>query len=131
MAARYITEYGMEQHMDAIREIYQVKRNAMIAALEKYMPADAGISWTEPEGGLFLWVRLPKGIDTEEMFPRAIERKVAYVVGSAFYVDGNGKNAMRLCFSLNTLEEIDEGIERLAAVVREEIAASKVGSLLP
>ena len=91
MAARYITEYGMEQHLDAIRGIYQVKRNAMIAALEKYMPADAGISWTEPEGGLFLWVRLPEGIDTEEMFPRAIERKVAYVVGSAFYVDGTGR----------------------------------------
>ncbi len=131
MAARYITEYGMDQHLDEIREVYQVKRNAMIAALEKHMPADAGISWTEPEGGIFLWVRLPEGIDTEEMFPRAIERKVAYVVGSAFYVDGNGKNAMRLCFSLNTVEEIDEGIERLATVVREEIAANKVGSLLP
>jgi 2-aminoadipate transaminase len=130
MAARYIKEYGMEGHLKEIREVYRIKRNAMIAALEKYMPRDAGISWTHPEGGLFLWVRLPEGIDTEEMFPRALERKVAYVIGNAFFVDGDGKNTMRLSFSLNTVEEIDEGIRRLAEVVREELAAKQVGNLV-
>jgi 2-aminoadipate transaminase len=130
MAARYIKEYGMEGHLKEIREVYRIKRNAMIAALEKYMPRDAGISWTHPEGGLFLWVRLPEGIDTEEMFPRALERKVAYVIGNAFFVDGDGKNTMRLSFSLNTVEEIDKGIRRLAEVVREELAAKQVGNLV-
>jgi 2-aminoadipate transaminase len=127
MAARYIKEYGMEQHLEAVRQIYRVKRDAMIAALERYMPADEGITWTHPEGGLFLWVRLPKEIDTEAMFPRAIEHKVAYVVGSAFYPDGNGHNEMRLSFSLGSVEQIDEGIKRLAEVVQAELSANKVG----
>ena len=125
MAARYIKEYGMEEHLKTIREIYHVKRDAMVAALEKYMPKDEGITWTNPEGGLFLWVRFPEDIDTEEMFPRALENNVAYVIGNAFYVDGCGKNEMRLSFSLGTPERIEEGIKRLAKVVREELAAKR------
>ncbi|HHR85435.1 MAG TPA: PLP-dependent aminotransferase family protein [Candidatus Acetothermia bacterium] len=123
IAARYIKEYGMEEHLKNIREIYHVKRDAMVAALEKYMPKDEGITWTNPEGGLFLWMRLPEEIDTEEMFPRALENKVAYVIGNAFYVDGRGRNEMRLSFSLGTPERIEEGIKRLAKVVSEELAA--------
>jgi len=130
IAARYIKEYGMEEHLESIRHCYRAKRNAMIAALEKYMPADEGITWTRPEGGLFLWVRLPEGIDTEEMFPRAIEQKVAYVIGNAFYTDGRGRNEMRLSFSLGTEEEIEEGIRRLAQVVRAEIASKKKQAVL-
>jgi len=125
IAARYIKEYGMEEHLKTIREIYHVKRDAMVAALEQYMPKDEGITWTNPEGGLFLWVRLPEDIDTEEMFPRALENSVAYVIGNAFYVDGCGKNEMRLSFSLGTPERIEEGIKRLAKVVREELAAKR------
>jgi len=127
MAARYIKEYGIEQHLEEVREVYRVKRDAMIAALERYMPADEGITWTHPEGGLFLWVRLPEVIDTEAMFPRAIEHRVAYVVGSAFYPDGNGYNEMRLSFSLGSVEQIEEGIKRLAGVVQAELAARRVG----
>ena len=129
IAARYITEYKMEEHLEQIRECYHIKRNAMLAALEKYMPVEDGVSWTRPDGGLFLWVRLPERIDTEEMFPRAIDKEVAYVIGSAFYPDGGrqGRNEMRLSFSLNTPEEIEEGIRRLSEVVREEIAAKRVG----
>jgi len=123
IAARYIKEYGMEEHLKKIREMYHVKRDAMVAALEKYMPKDEGITWTNPEGGLFLWMRLPEEIDTEEMFPRALENKVAYVIGNAFYVDGRGRNEMRLSFSLGTPERIEEGIKRLAKVVSEELAA--------
>lgn len=130
IAARYINEYGMEEHLESIRQCYRKKRNAMIAALEKYMPADEGITWTRPEGGLFLWVRLPQGIDTEEMFPRAIEQKVAYVIGNAFYTDGRGRNEMRLSFSLGTEDEIEEGIRRLAQVVRAEIASKKKQAVL-
>ena len=127
LAARYIKDYGMEDHLRILRERYRAKRDAMIAALEKYMPTEEGITWTRPDGGLFLWVRLPEVIDTEEMFPRALEHKVAYVIGRAFYVDGGGKNTMRLSFSVNSEDEIEEGIKRLCQVVREELAAKRVG----
>lgn len=127
LAARYIKDYGMEDHLRILRERYRAKRDAMIAALEKYMPTEEGITWTRPDGGLFLWVRLPEEVDTEEMFPRALEHNVAYIVGSAFYVDGGGKNTMRLSFSVNSEDEIEEGIKRLCQVVREELAAKRVG----
>jgi 2-aminoadipate transaminase len=128
LTARYMTECDFEEHLELIRRRYRSKRDAMVAALEKYMPKDEGITWTRPEGGLFLWVRLPEGIDTEEMFPRALEHKVAYVIGSAFFADGSGKNTMRLSYSVTNEPEIDEGIKRLASLVREQIAAHKVGS---
>jgi len=122
LAAHYMKRCGLEQHLETIRSVYRVKRDAMIAALERYMPQHEGISWTHPDGGLFLWVRLPEGLDTGEMFRRAIEHNVAYVTGSAFYVDGGGKNTMRLSYSVVTEEQIDEGIKRLAVLIREELA---------
>ena len=127
MAARYINEYGMDEHLRMVRACYRKKRDMMIAALERYMPQNEGITWTHPDGGLFLWVCLPDEIDTGKMFPRAIENKVAYVTGSEFYPNGGGENAMRLSFSLNSEAKIDEGIRRLAKVVREELAAKRVG----
>lgn len=127
LAARYIRDYGIEDHLRLLRERYHAKRDAMVAALEKYMPPDEGISWTCPDGGLFLWVRLPEGVDTEEMFPHALEHKVAYIIGSAFHIDGSGRNTMRLSFSVTSEEEIEEGIKRLSQVVREELAAQRVG----
>lgn len=128
LAARYILDYGLDQHLDEIRPIYHQKRNAMINALEKYMPKDEGIRWTKPDGGLFIWLWMPDFIDTNEMLTRAIEIKVAYVPGSAAYVDGTGHNTMRLSFSASTPERIDEGIRRLAEVVKAEIAAKKGAS---
>lgn len=126
LAARYMSDYGLEQHLDDIRPIYREKRNAMISALEKYMPKDEGIRWTTPDGGLFVWAWLPEGIDTKEMMPRAIENKIAYVPGAAAFVDGTGHNTMRLSYSSSTLEQIDEGIRRLAEVVKAEIASKVV-----
>jgi len=128
LAARYMLDYGLDQHLEDIRPIYREKRNAMIDALEKYMPKDEGIRWTKPDGGLFVWVWLPDGIDTGQMIVRAIERKVAYVPGAAAFVDGSGQNTMRLSFSSSTTEQIEEGIRRLADVVRAEIAAKAVSA---
>ena len=127
LAGRYFADCDMDAHLKILRERYRSKCETMIAALEKYMPVEEEIQWTRPNGGLYLWVTLPEAIDTEEMFPRALEEKVAYVIGRAFCVDGGGKNAMRLSFSVNTEEEIEEGIKRLSRVVREEITARKVG----
>ncbi|MFC2105267.1 PLP-dependent aminotransferase family protein [Candidatus Bipolaricaulota bacterium] len=128
LAARYMLDYGLDQHLDEIRPLYHEKRDAMIDALEKYMPKDEDIRWTHPDGGLFIWVWLPDGIDTQEMLARAIEIKVAYVPGASAFVDGTGHNTMRLAFSSSTPEQIDEGIRRLAGVVKEEIASKMVGA---
>ncbi len=122
MAALYLKRHDLSAHIASIRLLYRKKRDAMLRALERYMPA--GVEWTRPQGGLFLWVRLPQGVDTERMLPRALERKVAYVSGAPFCVEGSCANAMRLCFSIATLEQIEEGIRRLAEVVKEELAAS-------
>lgn len=128
LAARYMLDYGLDAHLEDIRPIYRQKRNAMIDALEKYMPKNEGIRWTEPEGGLFVWVWLPDGIDTGEMIERAVEKKVAYVPGAAAFVDGTGQNTMRLSFSSSTVEQIEEGVRRLADVVRAEIATQAIGA---
>ena len=125
LAARYIERYGLRDHLAEISGIYRAKKEAMIRALERYMPAEEGIRWTDPDGGLFIWVWLPEGIDTEEMLDRAIEEKVAYVPGVATYVDGGGANTLRLAFSLASEKDIDEGIRRLAEVVKKEIESKK------
>ncbi len=128
MAARYMQRVGLDKHLADIRPIYHEKKDAMIAALEKYMPDEEGLRWTNPDGGLFIWLWLPEGIDAEEMLPRAIAHKVAYVPGASSYVDGGGHNTMRLSYSLCTPDRIDEGIRRLADVVAETIEARKVGT---
>ena len=109
-------------HIEKIKKVYRKKRDVMLEALKRYMPEEKGIDWTHPEGGLFLWVTLPPHFDTEELFPRAIEKKVAYVVGSAFHFDRSGKNTMRLNFSFPSEEQIEEGIRRLADLVKETLA---------
>ncbi|HPE90470.1 MAG TPA: PLP-dependent aminotransferase family protein [Spirochaetia bacterium] len=113
--------YGV---IDSTREKYRVKRNLMVEALRRYMPARDDLSWTEPEGGLFLWVTLPKSIDTEKLLLKAVEKKVAFVAGSGFYIDEPEHNSMRLNFSYSTHEQIEEGIKRLSEVVKEALAAS-------
>lgn len=122
IAARFMLENDLSSHVKGLCAHYKVKRDAMLEALDRYMPKVDGLSWTKPEGGLFLWVRLPEGADTERMFLRALEHEVAYVVGTPFFVDGTGQNTMRLCFSKATVREIDEGIKRLAQVVEEELS---------
>lgn len=74
MAARYMLEFGLDKHLEDIRPIYREKRNAMIAALEKYMPRDEGLRWTKPDGGLFIWVWLPEGMNAQDMLAHAIEQ---------------------------------------------------------
>jgi len=130
IAARFMLEHDLSAHVRKLCEHYRLKRDAMLQALERYMPKAEGISWTRPEGGLFLWVRLPEQVDTERMLKRALEHKVAYVIGAPFFVDGSGKNTLRLCFSKATLEEIEEGIRRLGKVVEEELAGLPTGQTL-
>lgn len=91
----------------------------MLEALDKYFPAEA--IWTKPEGGFFIVVTLPENIETGEMLKEAIEENVAYVPGGPFFVDGKGKNTMRLSFCYPSEEDIEEGIKRLGRVIKKKI----------
>jgi 2-aminoadipate transaminase len=124
LVVRFLTEYDVHAHIARLCQHYKVKLETMLQALSQYMPEEA--EWTKPEGGLFVWVKLPEGVDTAKMLERALAHKVAYVPGQPFFADGSGQNTMRLSFALATLEELKEGIRRLGAVVKEEIAALSV-----
>jgi DNA-binding transcriptional MocR family regulator len=92
----------------------------MLAALEKYMPS--GTSWTKPEGGMFIWVTLPEGMDGAKLLARSLESaKVAFVPGQAFFADGSGANTFRVSFSCANDQMIDEGISRLGRLIASEI----------
>ncbi len=121
LAVRFLTEYDLKRHFAFLCQHYRVKLEAMLAALERHMPEEA--EWTRPEGGLFVWVTLPEGVDTTKMLERALAHKVAYVPGQPFFADSSGQNTMRLSFALASVEEIEEGIRRLGKVVAEEMAA--------
>jgi DNA-binding transcriptional MocR family regulator len=102
--------------VEAARGHYRRRRDAMLAALERHMPA--GASWTRPDGGLFVWLRLPEGCDGAELLERAVaEAGVAFVPGAAFHYDGRGRNAVRLSYSLPTEDQIEDGIARLAKLI--------------
>jgi len=120
IAADFFATGEFYRHIEKVKKVYKEKKDAMLACLERYMPE--GVTWTKPEGGLFLWVKLPEHISADDMFEEAIKENVAYVIGSAFHIDGSGKNTMRLNFSYPTLYEIEEGIKRLARVVKKRMA---------
>jgi 2-aminoadipate transaminase len=109
----------LDHHIRSIRQIYRERRDAMLESLETHMPP--GVCWTRPQGGLFLWVTLPVGVDTQDVFRVAVERKVAFVPGRSFHPCGGGSNTMRLNFSNATPERIREGIMRLGEVLYEVI----------
>lgn len=113
----YLRTYDWYQQVKEYRKMYRERGCAMQAALEEYMPM---CSWNSPEGGFYTWVRLPEGLDAQAMLPRAVTNLVAYVSGTAFYADGQGRDHMRLSFCYPTPERIREGVQRLARVVRAE-----------
>ncbi|MDD5090639.1 MAG: PLP-dependent aminotransferase family protein [Candidatus Wallbacteria bacterium] len=105
--------------------LYKVKKDLMLECLDKEMPKNAGVTWTKPEGGLFLFTYLPESISADEMFHDAIKENVAYVIGSAFYCNGKGHNTFRLNFSYPSHQEIREGIKRLGNCVKKKLTGTK------
>jgi 2-aminoadipate transaminase len=101
---------------EKIRPYYRAKRDAMLAALQAEMPEE--VRYTRPEGGMFLWVTLPAGMDAEALLETAVEEGVAYVAGRPFFVDGSGRNTMRLTFAKEDIPVILEGVKRLARAIR-------------
>ncbi len=119
IAARYMEQGYYDKFLGGIVDNYKAKRDGMIDAFKKYMPQ--GVTWTEPEGGLFLFMTLPEYMDAEELFKIAIEEKVAFVLGTTFHCDGSGKNTLRINFSYMSKEKNEEGVKRLANAIKRLI----------
>ncbi len=117
MAVHQVATARFESHIPKVRQTYRARRDAMLTALQAHMPA--GVSWTKPEGGMFVWLTLPAGTSGAVLLARALETvKVAFVPGQAFFPDGSGENTIRLSFSNSDEDTIREGIRRLGQVLR-------------
>jgi DNA-binding transcriptional MocR family regulator len=114
----YLTNNDWRGQIKVYRELYRDRRDAMLGALEAQLPE---ASWTHPDGGFYVWLTLPEGLDAKAMLPRAVTARVAYVPGTAFFADGQGARHMRLSYCYPESDRIREGVRRLAGVVRAEL----------
>jgi 2-aminoadipate transaminase len=113
----YLDSHDWKHQVGVFREMYRERRDAILAALNDMLP---GASWNVPGGGFYVWLKLPGNLDAKAMLPRAVTQRVAYVPGTAFYADDQGRDHVRLSYCFPTPERIREGIRRLATVVDAE-----------
>ena len=118
--ATYFAERDWRAYLGTLVDLYRRRRDVMLEALAQHLPPEA--TWTEPNGGLFIWARLPDYIDTTDLLARALRENVAFVPGRAAYLDGRGGSEMRLNFSGVSDDDIREGVRRIGKVVREQVA---------
>ncbi|MDA0162027.1 PLP-dependent aminotransferase family protein [Solirubrobacter ginsenosidimutans] len=116
----YFKQRDWRRYLDELRGIYRRRRDVMVAALEEFLPHET--TWTVPQGGLFVWAKLPDYIDTTDLLARALREHVAFVPGRAAYLDGRGGSEMRLNFSGVGDDDIREGIRRIGKIVSEQVA---------
>lgn len=119
IVAEYLQTQDWQGQIAAFRDMYRERRDAMLESLAQLMPE--GTTWTHPTGGFYVWVTLPGHLDAKVMLPRAVTERVAYVPGTAFYADEQGRSNMRLSYCYPTPERIREGVRRLAGVLEEEV----------
>ncbi|MBX4906009.1 MULTISPECIES: PLP-dependent aminotransferase family protein [Rhizobium] len=120
MAISDVAVRGFNKQVAKIKAVYSHRRDCMLAALQKYMPEGTG--WTKPEGGMFIWITLPEGMDGAKLLAKSLETaKVAFVPGNAFFADGSGANTFRVSFSCANEQMIEDGIGRLGRLIAEEI----------
>lgn len=115
----YLETQPWRDNIKVFRELYRERRDALIDSMKVLMPD--GTTWTTPSGGFYSWLTLPEGVDAKAMLPRAVTALVAYVPGTGFYVNGEGRGEMRLSYCYPTPERIKEGVGRLAGVIRAEL----------
>lgn len=115
IVSEYFDTGSMARSLSRAIELYRPKAHAMLEAMDEHFPGE--VSWSRPTGGMFLWVILPEGTDSKELFMKAIEREVAYIIGQPFHCDGSGANTLRLNYSFPSLEQIREGIRRMGAIL--------------
>jgi len=120
---QYLSDNDIDEHIAVIREAYRNQRDAMLSSIGEHFPEE--VNFTRPDGGMFLWVSLPEGVSSLRLFDLAGGENVAFVPGSAFYVDDGGVNTLRLNFSNSDADEIEEGIKRLAKVIKKLLAEKK------
>jgi 2-aminoadipate transaminase len=118
VVSRYLTTQPWLEQIKAFREVYRDRRDALLESLDEYMPA--GTTWTRPSGGFYSWVTLPDGFDASAMLPRAVAALVAYVPGTGFYADGQGRQSLRLSYCYPEPDRIREGVRRLGTVLAAE-----------
>ncbi|MCU1404265.1 MAG: PLP-dependent aminotransferase family protein [Glaciihabitans sp.] len=116
--SEYLSTADWRGQIDTFRGVYRERRDAMLQALDDYLP---DLSWTNPTGGFYVWLTLPDNLDSKSMLPRAVKELVAYTPGTAFYADGSGRNNIRLAFCYPTPAFIREGIRRLSTVINGEL----------
>lgn len=114
---QYLIDNNVDEHIEKIKKMYRNQRNLMVSMIEEYFPE--GVKYTKPEGGMFLWVTLPEGLSSMDLFDLAIKENVAFVPGKAFFTDGRGDNTLRLNFSNSNEEKIEKGIKRLGNAIYE------------
>ncbi len=119
----------LDQHIKLIRRTYRERRDTMLHALDTYFPE--GVTWTRPQGGLFLWLRFPEDMDAADILRQAVLQKVAFVPGQPFFPDGSGKNTARMNFSNATPDRIDEGVRRLGVVLKSLMKGARVAAGAP
>lgn len=124
---RYLSEHDWQAQVTGFKKMYRTRRDAMLESLTDVMPS--GTSWTKPAGGFFVWVKLPDGLDSQEMLARAITARVAYTPGTAFFSDGRGSANLRLSFCYPSAERIREGVRRLGEVVCEDLETHQLFGL--
>lgn len=117
LAGRYIASGKFDENLKKTIALYRGKRDLMLECLDKYMPE--GVTWTKPDGGLFMLVTLPEGYDTRDLFELAIKENVAFIIGEVFFCDGGGQNTLRLNFSYVSDEKMVEGVKRLARATKK------------
>jgi DNA-binding transcriptional MocR family regulator len=117
--SEYLATQPWREQIKTYRELYRERRDALLESMTTMMPA--GTRWTTPAGGFYSWITLPEGLDATAMLPRAVAALVAYVPGSGFYVDGQGREHLRLSYCYPTPDRIREGVRRLAGVVEQEL----------
>jgi len=121
MCLAFLEDMGLEQHLENCRSYYREKLGVFLDTMAEHFPPETGVSWTRPEGGLFLWVTVPAHIDTQELFFEAIEHKVAFVPGEQFYGENPERNHMRINFSFVSKEQLAIAVARLAACIKKRL----------
>ena len=119
LVSRYLAAHDWRSQVKTYTEAYRERRDAMLRALETYLPP--GCTWNVPDGGFYVWLTVPEGVDTKAMLPRAVTARVAYASGTGFYADGLGSRQLRLSYCYPSPERITEGVRRLAGVLAAEL----------
>jgi 2-aminoadipate transaminase len=115
----------LDRHVPTIRSLYKAQRDAMLQALAQHFPdaqanPDNNLTWNTPAGGMFLWARLPKGMDAVGLLPHAVDKGVAFVPGAPFFAGQADARSMRLSFVTPSVEEIHRGVAALATAIKEQ-----------